>query len=236
MKRILPFVLIVIVLGAGLLTARYLQRSSSVSPASTLPGASVSPSSSTLSPGAASEKEPGAVPPHAHGDPSAPVTLEEFGDFECPPCGMLHPILKDLEAQFGPTNVRVIFREFPLVPAHAHALAAARAAEAAALQGKFWEMHDIIYEHQKDWHESFDVRPIFEGYAKQIGLNVEQFRRDITSEVVERRIFLDGKRAHALGVTGTPTVFINGREIPFESLAPDKLKVIISNELAAHPK
>ena len=80
------------------------------------------------------------------------------------------------------------------------------------------------------------VRPIFEGYAKQIGLDVEQFRRDITSEVVDRRIFLDGKRAHALGVTGTPTVFINGREIPFESLAADKLKVIINNELAAQSK
>jgi protein-disulfide isomerase len=232
MKRILPFVLIAIVLGAGLLTVRYLQSSSSDSPSRILPAASVSPG---LSPAAASQKEPGATPPHAHGNPNAPVTLEEFGDFQCPPCGMLHPVLKDMEAQFGP-NLRIIFREFPLVPAHAHALSAARAAEAAALQGKFWEMHDLIYEHQKDWHESFDVRPIFEAYAKQIGLKVEQFRRDITSEIVERRIFLDGKRAHSLGVTGTPTVFINGREIPFESLAPDKLKLIISNELAAHPK
>ena len=148
---------------------------------------------------------------------------------------MLHPILKSLEAEFGPTKLRLIFREFPLVPTHAHALAAARAAEAAGLQGKFWEMHDMLYEHQKDWHESFDVRPIFEGYATQVGLNVEQFRRDNTSEVVERRIFLDGKRAHSLSVTGTPTVFMNGREIPFESLAPDKLKALIKAELAAHP-
>jgi protein-disulfide isomerase len=232
MKKILPFVLIAIVLGAGLLTVRYLQSSSSESPSRTLPTASVSPRLSQ----AASQKEPGATPPHAHGNPNAPVTLEEFGDFQCPPCGVLHPILKDMEAQFGPANLRVIFREFPLVPAHAHALSAARAAEAAGLQGKFWEMHHMIYEHQKDWHESFDVRPIFEGYAKQVGLDVEQFRRDITSEVVEQRIFLDGKRAHSLGVKGTPTLFINGREIPFESLAPDKLKVIISNELAAQPK
>jgi protein-disulfide isomerase len=233
MKRILPFVLIAIVLGAGLLTVRHLQRSTFESGPRTLPAVSVSPG---LSSEAASQKEPGATPPHSHGNPNAPVTLEEFGDFQCPPCGMLHPILKDMEAQFGPANLRVIFREFPLVPAHAHALAAARAAEAAGLQGKFWEMHHMIYEHQKDWHEVFDVRPIFEGYAKQIGLDVEQFRRDITSEVVERRIFLDGKRAHSLGVTGTPTMFINGREIPFESLAPDKLKVIISNELASKSK
>lgn len=148
---------------------------------------------------------------------------------------MLHPILKSLETEFGPAKLRIIFREFPLVPTHAHALAAARAAEAAGLQGKFWEMHDMIYEHQKDWHEAFDVRPIFEGYAIKIGLDVEQFRRDISSEIVERRIFLDGKRAHSLGVNGTPTVFLNGREVPFESLAPDKLKALIVKELATHP-
>jgi protein-disulfide isomerase len=121
------------------------------------------------------------------------------------------------------------------VPNHQHALAAARAAEAAALQGKFWEMHDMIYENQKTWHEAFDVRPIFEGYATKIGLDLEQFRRDNSNEIVERRIFLDGKRGHALGVKGTPTVFLNGREVPFESLAPDKLKALINSELAAHP-
>ena len=238
MKRILPFAIIAIVLGAGLLMARHFQRTSSETPTASS-GASPGASTSSASPGAladaAASKEPGAEPPHAQGDATAPVTLEEFGDFECPPCGMLHPILKQLQAEFGPTKLRVIFREFPLVPNHAHALAAARAAEAAGLQGKFWEMHDIIYEHQKDWHESFDVRPIFEGYANKIGLDVEQFRRDITNEIVERRIFLDGKRAHSLGVSGTPTVFMNGREVPFESLAPDKLKPLIANELAAHP-
>ena len=232
MKRILPFVIIAFVLGAGLLTARYLQRASSenTTPLPTPGTPSASPVATAVSPA-----EPGAEPAHALGDPKAPVTLEEFGDFECPPCGVLHPILKGLEAEYGPTKVRIIFREFPLVPNHVHALAAARAAEAAGLQGRFWEMHDLIYEHQKDWHEAFDVRPIFEGYAKTIGLDVTQFARDNTSEIVERRIFLDGKRGHSLGVQGTPTVFLNGKEVPFESLAPDKLKALINNELAAHP-
>lgn len=229
MKRILPFVIIAIVLVAGLVTARYLQRSASEAPQPS-PVASASPSSRP-----ALKEEAGAEPPHALGSPNAPVTLEEFGDFECPPCGLLHPILKSLETEFGPAKLRIIFREFPLVPTHVHALAAARAAEAAGLQGKFWEMHDMIYEHQKDWHEAFDVRPIFEGYAKTIGLDVEQFRRDIGSEIVERRIFLDGKRGHSLGVNGTPTVFLNGREVPFESLATDKLKALIVKELATHP-
>ena len=231
MKRILPFLIIAVVLGAGLLTARYLQRASSETPpASPTPAPRASPLASAVSP-----QEPGAEPAHALGNANAPVTLEEFGDFECPPCGMLHPILKSLESEYGPAKLRIVFREFPLVPTHPHALAAARAAEAAGLQGKFWEMHDMIYEHQKDWHEAFDVRPIFEGYAKTIGLDVEQFTRDNTSEIVERRIFLDGKRAHSLGVQGTPTVFLNGREVPFESLPAEKLKPLIDRELAAHP-
>src|ERR1700693_2221427 len=82
---------------------------------------------------------------HILGNPDAPVTLEEFGDFQCPPCGILHPELKMIEREYA-SRVRIIFREFPLVPTHAHALAAAHAAEAAGLQGKFWEMHDMLYE------------------------------------------------------------------------------------------
>jgi len=232
MKRALPLVIIAAVLGAGLLTAWYLQRSTAETPAPP-PTTNASPSQNAAS--RSNQAEPGAEPPHALGSSNAPVTLEEFGDFECPPCGMLHPILKNLEGEFGPAKLRIIFREFPLVPAHAHALAAARAAEAAGLQGKFWEMHDMIYENQKAWHEAFDVRLIFEGYATKIGLDLEQFRRDNTNEIVEQRIFLDGKRAHSLGVKGTPTVFLNGREVPFESLAPDKLKALINSELAARP-
>jgi protein-disulfide isomerase len=235
MKRVLPFAIIAVVLAAGLLTARYLQGSSpeSPAPAPAGPTANASPGANKATP--PKTGEPGAEPPHTWGSANAPVTLEEFGDFECPPCGLLHPVLKMMESEFGPTKLRIIFREFPLVPTHQHALSAARAAEAAGLQGKFWEMHDMIYEHQKDWHDAFDVRPIFEGYATKIGLAVEQFRRDNNNEIVERRIFLDGKRGHSLGVTGTPTVFMNGREVPFESLAPEKLKALINAELAAHP-
>ena len=232
MKRILPFIIIVIVLGVALVSAWALKKRSTntVTPvANNLNSTTPADPSAGVIIGV-----PGSEPAHTLGPATAPARLEEFGDFECPPCGMLHPILKQLQAEFGPTKLRLILREFPLVPNHAHALAAARAAEAAGLQGKFWEMHDIIYEHQKDWHEAFDVRPIFEGYAKTIGLDVAQFAQDNTSEIVEQRIFLDGKRAHSLGVQGTPTVFLNGKEVPFQSLAPDKLKELINNELAAH--
>jgi protein-disulfide isomerase len=246
MKRTLPFVIIGVVLVLGLGTVWYLQRSTAETPATSVAGIAAPPNNSAAlatgpsaapasAPAAApaAVAEPGAQPAHALGNASAPVTLEEFGDFQCPPCGMLHPILDGFAKEFGPSKLRIIFREYPLVPTHVHALAAARSAEAAGLQNKFWEMHDMIYEHQNDWNTAEDVRPIFSGYAKAIGLDVIQFERDVAGNTVEQRIFLDGKRAHALGVKGTPTVFLNGREVPFASLAPEKLKALINSELAA---
>lgn len=237
MKRALPFLIIGVVLIIAVVAALYLKRStdapvapppptSLTSPATPAPNANTTPNNETAA------TETGASPPHAQGPADAPVTLEEFGDFECPPCGLLHPVLKTMEKEFG-GRVRIIFREFPLVPTHVHSLAAARSAEAAGLQGKFWEMHDLLYENQKTWHEAFDARPIFEDYATKIGLNLEQFRRDSAGEIVAQRIFLDGKRGHAFGVNGTPTVYMNGREVPFESLPADKLRVLIQAQLNA---
>ena len=233
MKRILPFIFILLVLGVALGSAWYLTRSAS-KPTTPSGVASTQPSS-----GSAARPQPvaltgipGSEPPHTLGAPNAPVHLEEFGDFQCPPCGMFHPILQQMHREFG-DRLRITFREFPLVPAHQHAIAAASAAEAAGMQGKFWEMHDLIYEHQNDWKDKFDVRPIFEGYAKDIGIDVERYKRDVGSETVAQRIFLDGKRGHSLGVKGTPTVFLNGREVPFESLPPEKLRVLIQSEISA---
>jgi protein-disulfide isomerase len=143
---------------------------------------------------------------------------------------MFHPILEEMHKEFG-DRLQITFREFPLVPAHQHALAAASAAEAAGMQGKFWEMHDLLYERQKLWKAEFDVRPTFEGYAKEIGIDVERYKRDLTSDAVALRIQKDGSRAHSLGVKGTPTVFLNDREVPFESLPAEQLRVIIQREI-----
>jgi protein-disulfide isomerase len=239
MKRILPFIIILVVLGAALGSAWYLTRTIPASPAvgaqstqppssSALPGAQGSAVAQQQQPGV--QGVPGAEPAHVLGPPNAPVHLEEFGDFECPPCGLFHPILQQMHAEFG-DKLAITFREFPLVPTHQHALAAASAAEAAGVQGKFWEMHDLLYEHQNDWKKEFDVRPIFEGYAKQIGLDVDRYKRDVNGDFVAQRIFADGKRGHSLGVKGTPTVFMNGREVPFENLPAEKLRVVIQNEL-----
>ncbi len=225
MKRVLPFLIIAVVLAAAGVIAWYLKQSALEAPVAM-------PTPTASSPAIpAKVGEPGADPPHVEGNAKAPITLEEFGDFQCPPCGLLHPVLKTMEHEFGP-RLRIIFREFPLVPTHQFALAAARSAEAAGMQGKFWEMHDMLYENQKSWSNAFDVRPIFEGNATKIGLDLEKFRRDLASETVAQRIFQDGKRGRSLGVTGTPTVFINGREVPFESLVPEKLRVVINTELA----
>ncbi len=237
MKRTLPFLIILGVLGVALGGGWYLTRrgDNSPDPAGTSPAVNSAAASSSPVPKVSNSANPGAQPPHTIGPEDARVTLEEFGDFECPPCGLLHPVLKTMEKEFG-QRLRVIFREFPLVPTHPHALVAARSAEAAGLQGKFWEMHDLLFENQRSWHEEFDARPTFEGYAKKVGLDLERFRRDVSSQVVEQRIFLDGKRAHALGVKGTPTVFLNGREVPFESLGLEKLRVLINVELTSSGK
>ena len=227
MKRALPFLIIAVVLVAAVLVAWNLKQSAVDTPVATAtpnPSQSASPAKVVA--------EPGANPPHAIGDAKAPVTLEEFGDFQCPPCGLLHPVLKTMEKEFGP-RLRIIFREFPLVPVHQYAMAAARSAEAAGMQGKFWEMHDLLYENQQFWSNAFDVRPIFEGYATKIGLDLEQFRRDLSSEAVAQRILQDGNRGRSLGVKGTPTVFMSGSEVPFESLGPEKLRVLINKELEA---
>lgn len=236
MKRVLPFLIIGTVLVIAVVAALYLKRSASAPnappPASPASPATPAASNSTPTGNETATAELGATPPHTHGPADAPVTLEEFGDFECPPCGLLHPVLQTMEKEFS-GRIRLVFREFPLVPTHVHALAAARSAEAAGLQGKFWEMHDLLYENQKTWHDAFDARPIFEDYATRIGLSMEKFRSDSSGEIVAQRIFLDGKRGHAMGVSGTPTVFMNGREVPFESLAPDKLRVLIQAQLNA---
>lgn len=236
MKRTLPFIIIIAVLavavGAGLLLTRPTTPSTTfVTPKPSSSSPSGSSANATTQP-ASLPGVPGAEPAHTLGSTNARVQLEEFGDFQCPPCAAFHPILKQMHEQFG-DRILITFRNYPLVPPHNNAVPAASAAEAAGLQGKakFWEMHALIYEHQNDWKNLPDPRPLFESYAKQIGLDVERFKRDMAGEQVAQRIFLDGKRGRSMGVRGTPTVFLNGREVPFESLVPERLSVLIQNEL-----
>lgn len=235
MRKLLPLLIIVSVLAIALGAGWYLTRSQNTR-ATPTPAPTVAKAPGTQAPAATPTpikvSQLGAEPPHSHGPVDAPVTLEEFGDFQCPPCGLLHPVLKEMEKEFGP-QLRVIFREFPLAQTHQHAIAAARAAEAAGMQGKFWEMHDMIFTNQRNWKDAFDARPTFEDYAVKLGLDLQKYRRDVTSSAVDQRIALDGRRANALGVNGTPTLFMNGREVPFESLPPERLRPLIQAELKA---
>ena len=141
---------------------------------------------------------------HAEGPLDAPLTLVEYGDYQCPYCGAAFPVVKRLQKTLG-KKLRFVFRNFPLTQVHPYALIAAQAAEAAALQGKFWEIHDLLFEEQNLLKP--EIIPL---WAKKVGLNLEQFESDIKQGVVEKRIREDRQSGIRSGVNGTPTFFING--------------------------
>jgi protein-disulfide isomerase len=168
---------------------------------------------------------PGAEPPHMHGPFKAPVALEEFGDFECVPCSLFYPILKKAKADYGDT-VSVTFREFPL-DQHTHAIDGARAAEAAGLQGKFWEMHDALYENRPDWLQANNTRAALASLAEKIGLDVDRFKTDLDTVEVTKRIQADRERVDSLGLDRTPTVFVNGDRITAVPITSEVLHAAI---------
>ena len=141
---------------------------------------------------------------HVQGPADAAVTLVEYGDYECPYCGAAYPIIKEVQARMG-ERLRFVFRNFPIATSHPHAEQAAEAAEAAAVQGKFWEMHDLLYENQKRLRDE-DLR----GYAERLGLDLGQFDRDLGGHVHAARVHEDFMSGVRSGVNGTPTFFVNG--------------------------
>lgn len=159
------------------------------------------------------------------------ITLEEFGDYQCPPCGQLHPTLKKLKQELGP-NLNFIFRNLPLSSIHKNALAAAQAAEAARTQGHFWEMHDLLYENQSLWSEDVNPRPIFLKFAGDLGLDTQRFARDLEDKQVLLRIDVDKEAAASRGINGTPTVVIEGRVLRPEATTPDGIRKGIEVMLA----
>jgi protein-disulfide isomerase len=141
---------------------------------------------------------------HIRGPRDAPVTLVEYGDFECPYCGQAEPIIRDLLADYG--DVRYVWRHLPLTDVHPHAQMAAEAAEAAGAQGKFWEMHDLLLEHQDALRPEELVR-----YAEELGLDTERFKNHLRAHKWSWRVARDVESAELSGVSGTPTFFVNGR-------------------------
>jgi protein-disulfide isomerase len=238
MRRYLPFIIIAAVLllggGGGALLFRW--KRASVPVLKDAPG------------------HPGAEPAHIRGGSRARVTLEEFGDYQCPPCAGLSKTLDKVEHDYG-ARLRVVFRNYPL-RMHKHAMIAARAAEAAGLQGRFWEMHDLLFQNSQHWPAGSDaratlgpaaptpapqsiviaaepqVRAVFESYAATLKLDVERFKKDMESEQVKARIEQDQSRAAALGVDRTPIVFLNGRQLLTAWRTPQELSQAIDAELS----
>ncbi len=144
---------------------------------------------------------------HVRGSAEAPVTLVEYGDFECPYCGVAYPAVKALEEKYG-EKLRVVFRSFPLAQ-HPHAQAAAEAAEFAAEHGKFWELHDVLYEHQR----ALDVRHLL-GYARELGLDADELETALRERTYEAIVAEQKEGGEESGIPGTPAFFLN--DILFE--------------------
>ncbi|HZH34782.1 MAG TPA: thioredoxin domain-containing protein, partial [Pyrinomonadaceae bacterium] len=186
-------------------------QSSSATPARTN---STNPAAAKATPPPNASK--GAEPAWARGANNALVTLEECADFECPSCAVFQPTLQEVKTIYG-DRVRIIFRQYPL-QMHPKAYDASRAAEAAGMQGKFWEMSDKLFQKQKDWKMLPDHRAEYANYAKELGLDVEKFKSDMIGQVASQRVAADKKRGDELGIRSTPSVFLNGR-----LLAPDEM-------------
>lgn len=246
MRRFLPIAIIGIVflvaIGGGLWLFRSKQPSSA--PTAPIPSISSPTPSASIEPRASVEPAGSAAPSvpetpakpqieaiHARGNANAPVTLEEYGDFQCLPCGRFYPVLAKAEEDFG-DRLRVVFRHKPLQN-HEHAVMAACAAEAAGLQGRFWEMHDLLFENSLRWTKGVEtvgpnappsrrleskllampteVRDVLVVYAEMLKLDVERFKTDMDREEVKARVESDRAHGDTLGIDRTPTVYLNGR-------------------------
>jgi protein-disulfide isomerase len=166
----------------------------------------------------------------SEGTPSAKVTMVEFGDFQCPACGAAHPIVKQIVSEYK-DRVYFIFRNFPL-PMHPNAPLAAQAAYAAGIQGKFWEMHDKLYESQDEWAEKSGgpAKETIVGYAKDLGLDLAKFNDDLNKNVGNAKIQKDQNDGYQLGVNSTPTFYINGTKFA-AVMTYDQLKKEIDDRL-----
>lgn len=160
------------------------------------------------------------------------VAIEEFGDFQCPPCRMLSEPLNEIVRDFG-DKVRLTFRHFPL-DKHLNARRASQAAEAARLQQHFWEMHHLLYQEQELWSKASTPDGLFVGYALKLGLDPAKFRQDMDSAEVNERISGDEARAATLGVSMTPTVFVNGKSLNL-ARGPASVRDAVEAEMAKAP-
>jgi protein-disulfide isomerase len=212
MKRYLPFVIVAVVALATLVSGAMLYRAKRPV-LLTIPQDKIIPGKADT------------ASMHIRGEPDAPVTLEEFGDFQCPPCRSLSTYLDDLLKEYHP-KLRIVFHNYPLKQ-HKHAYDAALAAEAAGAQGHFWEMHDVLYREQDVWSKASFPRALFDAYAGTIGLDVDQFQKDMESEKAEQQVDGDEERGNSIGVKSTPTLFLNNKEVGPDDRNPEGVRKLV---------
>ncbi len=182
-------------------------------------------------PGSSSSTAKGTLTSHTQGSSKSGVRLLEYGDFQCPACGEYELAAEEVVAKYG-DRIIFQFRNFPLYQIHPNAIASARAAEAADLQGQYWKMHNLIYRNQSDWTPSSDAEKIFDGYATNLGLNLAKFQQDYKSSAVNDRIQADLAEGNKLGVDSTPTFFMDNKKINTPAPTIEAFSKILDAELA----
>lgn len=146
------------------------------------------------------------------GNTDATVVLAEYSDFQCPACASFTPILKEVMDEYG-DQIRFEYHHFPLISIHPSAELAARASEAAGAQGKFWEMHDVLFERQSAWSNNINPKNLFVGYAEELGLDTDVFERHLNTKMVRETVQNEMREGRTLQITGTPTFYLNGEKM-----------------------
>lgn len=168
--------------------------------------------------------------PWVKGEPNSKVVLAEYSDFQCPACKSAEPSVKAILGEFG-TQIRFEYHHFPLIEMHKNAMGAGIAAEAAGKQGKFWEMHDKLFETQDDWSESTTAKDMFKKYAADLGLNAESFAKDLEDPALKAKVEAGRKDGEIKNVNSTPTFFLNGKKIRPSSL--DDFRSLVGEAVSA---
>ncbi len=229
----MPLLIIGLVFVAAIIGAIYLYNSGSGS--GTTSTASSNSTAARPTPNMANAPAGAPVGVNMLGSQTAAVTVEEFADYQCGGCAAVHPVMKELASAYaGNRNFRFIYRHYPLaIPAHDKSYEASAATEAAGLQGKFWQMQDQLFRNQAAWTANPNYRQIWSEYASNLGMDVQRFQADIAGIQTKNRVDADIQRGRALGVSSTPTVFVNGKPVPFSELNIASLRRIVDAEIAS---
>lgn len=161
------------------------------------------------------------------GNPESAVVLEDFSDFQCPACASFEPVINNILDEYG-DQLRFEYHHFPLITIHQNAELAARASEAAGIQGKFWEMHDVLFERQASWSSSINPRQQFIGYAEELGLDGDLFARHLNNGQVKEAVQAGMRDGRDRGITGTPSFYLNGEKMDFSTFAEFKQQIEVA--------